>query len=147
MNIMVLIELLEETLRNASSLPLTPKKLVDVDTCFDLIRNLRIDMPEDIKDAEQIVADKDRILNDAEMEAQSIIAEAEKRFRMMLDEHEVTRRAHDNADEIIARANAESQEIRLGAISYATELLDRMEQGTRKMLDDIVRNRDDLDNI
>ena len=147
MNIMVLIELLDETLQEASSLPLKQKKLVDVDKCYDIIRDLRINLPEDIKDAEQIVADKDRILSDAEMEAQSIITEAEKRFQMILDDHEITRRAHDNADEIIARANADAQEIRLGAIGYADEMLNKMELHTRKALDDILRNRDDLNSL
>ena len=147
MNIMVLIELLDETLQEASSLPLTQKKLVDVDKCYDIIRDLRINLPEDIKDAEQIVADKDRIMNDAEMEAQHIVSEAEKRFKMMLDDHEITRRAHDNADEIVARANADAQEIRLGAIGYANEMLDKMEQQSRKSLDDILRNREELNNL
>ena len=147
MNIMVLIELLDETLQEASSLPLTGKKLVDVDKCLDIIRDLRINLPEDIKDAEQIVADKDGILNDAENEAQSIVDEAERRFKAILDEHEITRRARDGADEIIARANADAQEIRLGSIGYANELLDRAEMMARQMVSDISRNRDDLNNM
>jgi len=144
MNVMVLIELLDEALNNASSLPLTGKKLVDVDKCLDIISDLRINLPDDIKDAERIVADKNQILNDAELEAQQIIAEAERRFKAILSDHEITRKARDEADEILARANAEAQEIRLGAIGYANELLDSLEENARRTIDEIMRNRDAL---
>ncbi|MGI5898425.1 MAG: ATPase [Christensenellales bacterium] len=147
MNVMVLIELLDEAMQEASSLPLTSKKLVDVDKCMDIIRDLRINLPEDIKDAEQIVADKDQVISDAQMEAQHIVSEAERRFRAILDEHEITRKAHDQADEIIASANAEAQEIRMGAIGYANEVMDRLEDTSRRILNDIMSNREDLDNM
>jgi F0F1-type ATP synthase membrane subunit b/b' len=158
MNVMVLIELLDELMQEASSLPLTSKKLVDVDKCMDIIRDLRINLPEDIKDAEQIVADKDQVINDAQMEAQHIVSEAERRFRSILDEHEITRKAHERADEIIASANAEAQEIitsasaeaqevRMGAIGYANEVMDKLENTSRRILSDIMSNREDLDNM
>jgi len=51
MNIMALIEILDEELSNASNMPLTGKKLVDVDKCLDVISDLRINLPDDIKEA------------------------------------------------------------------------------------------------
>lgn len=144
MNIMALIELLDDELSQASSLPLTAKKLVDVDKCLDIISDLRINLPDDIKDAERIVADKNGIIGDAEREAERIVAEAERRYDEMLSEHEITRKATEQAEAIIAQANAEAQDIRLGAIGYADEVLDQLESLNHQNITQISRHRDAL---
>ncbi len=147
MNIMALIELLDDELTHASSLPFTAKKLVDVDKCFDIISDLRINLPDDVKEAEQIVSQKAQILNEANAEAQRILDEAERRYNQMLDEHEITLHAEQRADEIIAKANAEAQDIRLGSISYGEEVLDTIEASARKILAQVEDNREQLQNM
>ena len=145
MNIMALIELLDDELTNASNLPLTGKKLVDVDKCLDIISDLRINLPDDIKDAERIVQEKNQILNDAHQEAQNIISEAERRFNQILDEHEITVHAHERADAIVAAAEAEAREVKLGAIGYATDILDIAQKNAARTLEEIEKSRSALD--
>jgi hypothetical protein len=87
MNVMVLIELLDEALNNASSLPLTAKKLVDVDKCLDIISDLRINLPDDIKDAERIVADKNQFSTTRSLRPSRSSPRRERRFKAILSDH------------------------------------------------------------
>ena len=79
MNVMALLEYLDEELSKSASVPLTGKRLVDVEKCLDIVSELRVTLPDDVKDAEVIVRDREQILADAQHQAEQIIADAQQR--------------------------------------------------------------------
>ena len=62
MNVMALLEYLDEELSKSATVPLTGKRLVDVEKCLDIVSELRVTLPDDVKDAEVIVRDREQIL-------------------------------------------------------------------------------------
>lgn len=144
MNVLALLEYLDEELSKASSVPLTGKRLVDAAKCQDIIRELRVNLPDDITDAERIVSERDQIIDDANREAQAIVDEAEERFRRRLEEHEITRAAREHAAEIIEEARAEAGDIHDDVLDYADKIMADLEDTLQNLMAEVRQNRGDI---
>ena len=114
MEIFTLLETLEEILENSRSVPFSNKGIVDKEEMLDLIKEIRIKMPDELKQAKWVKEERQRILVEAQKEADGIVKEAENRIIAMIDEHEITRKAYDQKTEIIETANEMSREISKG---------------------------------
>ena len=123
MEIFTLLETLEDLLENSRSLPFSSKGLVDKEEMLDLIKEIRIKLPDELKQAKWVKEERQRILVEAQKEADGIVKEAENRIIAMIDEHEITRKAYDQKTEIIETANEMSREISKGTKEYADSLL------------------------
>lgn len=123
MDLLELIDALEETIDRSASIPLSGKSLMDKDELLDLIEELRLKMPDDLKQAKWVKEERQRILHEAQKEASAIIKEAEDKLIPMINEHEISRRAEEHAQEIIAKAEARAQEIRKGVNQYSDDML------------------------
>ncbi len=115
------------------------KIVVPKEELLDLLDELRLRTPDEIKKYQKIVASRDAILNEAEKKAAMIISNAQEKAARMVSEHEITQQAYNQANELIKDANAEAvrindqvkksaDEITNGAFSYTTDLLDMAEQ-------------------
>ena len=105
MNVDELLDLLDETLEESTNLPFTGgKRMVDVDKVRDIIDDVRLNMPAEIKQAKAIVNDRTEIVAGARREAEGIIKKAEERARILVGEQEVVRAAQQRAAEIIPSA-------------------------------------------
>ncbi len=146
MSMIELFQYLEEELRNASSLPLTGKRLVDADKCVDIIADLQSLLPEEVKKAEEIVASEARILDAAHQRADQMHEQAEQAFRERVNDHDVTRQARQEAQYILQEARKEAREIRLDAMQYCDDLLAEMEKNAAQLQSEIRQNRASLQN-
>lgn len=110
------------------------KIIVNKDEIEELLRELRMKTPEEIKKYQKIISNKDAILADAQAKADSLIAQATDRTNKMIDEHEITQQAYAQANEILAdateraraivdQANEEANSIRMGSIQYTDDML------------------------
>jgi len=144
MEILSILETLEDVVEKSVSLPLTGKSLVDKEELLELIREIRLKLPDDIKQAKWVKEERQRILFEAQKEANNIIKEAESKISTLVDEHEITRKAYEQANEIISNAQKNAREIRLGAREYASSVLDRVEQILKDTLDVIQANKQEL---
>lgn len=144
MNIMALLEILGEELNNASSLPLTTRKLVDADKCLDIISDLRINLPDDIKEAEIITAERKRIIAEAHQEADEILRRADEEAAERVSAHEITGIARQEAKAVMGEAQRDARDIKFGAMQYADEVLSELEQNVAVMLGEIRKNRQEL---
>ena len=124
MNVMALLEYLDEELSKSASVPLTGKRLVDVEKCLDIVSELRVTLPDDVKDAEVIVRDREQILADAQHQAEQIIADAQQQFEQMVSNHAIV--PDEEADSCTA---------------YLNDVLGSVEQHLRRVLDDVHQNR------
>ena len=114
MELFTLLETLEELLENSRNVPFSSKGIVDKDEMLDLIKEVRLKLPDELKQAKWIKEERQRILVEAQKEADGIVKEAENRIIAMIDEHEITRKAYDQKTEIIETANEMSREITKG---------------------------------
>ena len=136
MEIFTYLDTLEDILEKGKSVPFTSKTIVDKEELLDIIKEIRIKLPDELKQAKWIKEERQKILVVAIKEADEIVKEAENRIISMIDEHEITRKAYEQKNEIIETANEMSREITNGTKEYADDLLNN----TEKVLTDTLAN-------
>ena len=110
------------------------KIVVERERMEELLRELRLKTPEEIKRYQKILANKDAILADAQQKAEAIIAQANIQNQELVNEHEIMQQAYEQANQVIEMATNQAQdildnatrdanEIRRGAIQYTDDML------------------------
>ena len=124
MNIDELLDLMEETMEEASGLPFTgSKRMVDIDKMRDIIDEVRLNMPTEIRQAKAIVNDRADIIASAKREAEAIVKKAEDRARVLVGEEQIVRAAQQRAAEILSSAQSQSREMRTTVTDYCENML------------------------
>jgi hypothetical protein len=123
MDIMHLLDRLETVLTNSSRIPMTGKAVVDEQECLDIIDQLRVAIPDEVKQAKRLHQDRDRIIQDAEEQAARVVAHAQDQASNMMLQHEITRAAEAKARRLMEEADRESRERKEEADRYATQTL------------------------
>ena len=144
MEIFTLLETLEDMLEKSRNVPFSGKSVVDKEEILDIIKEIRLKLPDELKQAKWVKEERQRILVEAQNEADEIIKEAENRIISMIDEHEITRKAYEKKVEIIETANEMSREISKGTKDYADNLLSNVEEALQNALKVIQDNRNEL---
>jgi hypothetical protein len=126
-------------------LPLTNNVVLDQATVLELIDQLRVSVPDEVRQARRITEEAGRITERARDEGDAIIARAQEQAAQMLEERELVRAAQQRAGELLERAQAEAREVRRGADEYAAGVLIRLEGECIKALTSIKRGIDMLD--
>ena len=144
MEIFTLLDELEEYLEGAKTVPFTSKCIADKEEILDIIKEIRLKLPDELKQAKWIKEERNRILVEAQKEAEGIVKEAENRIISMIDEHEITRKAYEQKAQIIETANEMSREISKGTKDYADNILEKVESVLQDALRTIENNRKEL---
>lgn len=114
---------IEEYIDSCKFQPLsTTKIIVNKDELDDLLNELRIKTPDEIKKYQKIIANKDAILNDAKQRSEDMIAEATAHITELVSEHEIMQQAYKQANEVVAKANKDAQDILENATVEANDL-------------------------
>ncbi len=127
MEIFTLLETLEDILESGKNIPFSDKILVEKEQLLDIIKEIRLKLPEELKQAKWIKEERERIIAEAQKDADDIVREAENRIISMIDEHEITKKAYDKKTEIIADANEMYREITKGTNDYVDGILANIE--------------------
>jgi cell division septum initiation protein DivIVA len=129
MDILHLVDRLEDLFNDSRPiLPwITHSVLVDEDRMLDLIDQMRVSIPEEVKKAQQILVQRDRILAQAQEESNRILSLAREKSDQMAEKDLITQAAQARADQIVAQARAESEATRRDADEYVLETLTNME--------------------
>lgn len=144
MEILELIEVLEDKIEQSFTIPFWGKGIVDKDELLDKLQEMRLKFPEEMKQAKWVKEERQRILADAQKEAEAIIKSGEEKIVAMINEHEITKQAYEQANQIIAKAQNNSHEIRLGANQYADDILRRVEEEMISVAETLRQNRKEL---
>ena len=144
MEIFTLLETLEEILENSKGIPFTEKSVVNKEELLEIIKEIRLKLPDELKQAKWVKEERKRILEEAQKEADDIVKEAENRIISMIDEHEITRKAYEQKAQIIETANEMSREISKGTKDYADSILESIEVALEDSLKIIQNNRKEL---
>ena len=107
---------------------------VDKDELLELLEELRLSAPDEIRRYQKVITNRDDILNDAQRRAETMLSQAQAKTNQLLDENEIMQAAYTRADEImrqaqeeatvlLEQARQESDELRRGALAYTNDLL------------------------
>ncbi|MDD4689831.1 MAG: ATPase [Eubacteriales bacterium] len=142
MDSLMLIENLEDIIEKAIVIPITGKCLVDKEELLDIIKQVRLKLPDDLKQAKWIKDERQRILSEAQREAAQTIKEAEEKVISMIDDHEITKKSYEKANELEALSKKRSRELKDATNSYIEGKLSEVEKMVENTLDEIRNNRE-----
>lgn len=138
MEILQLVDQLEQVLNRGYRLPLSSSLVVSEEECMRLIDQMRISVPSAIKESQRMIAERDRILDDARREAESIIEQARQHALEMIDQSAVTQAARQEAERIVARSQEEANRMVLRSRDEANALIRDAEDYTLDVLQQLV---------
>jgi hypothetical protein len=144
-DIIFLVERLEALIANGKKLPLTNNVVVDQVGALDLIDQLRVAVPEEIRAAKRINSEGERIIEKAQEESEQIIGRAQEQAAFLIEERGLLLAAEQESHRIIDNADAEGQEVRRGADEYAAGVLIGLEGDVVRTLQSIKKGIQLLD--
>jgi hypothetical protein len=137
MDILHLIDRLEELFNQSRALPFTHQVIVDEDRMLDLIDQMRVAIPEEVKKAQQVTAQRDRVMAEAREEASRTVNIAREKSDQLTERDSIVQAAQSRADQILAQARVEAEAMRREADDYALEKLRQMEMEMERMLNQV----------
>ena len=137
MDILHLIDRLEELLNQSRPFPFTHNVIIDEDRMLDIIDQMRVAIPEEIKKAQQVLNQRDRILAQSQEEANRTISIAREKLDQLVERDSIVQAAHAKASEILALAQVERENSRHEADDYAVETLRRLEMELERFLNQV----------
>jgi len=173
MEVLLLLDALEDMLDKSPGIPLSSKSMVNKEELLEIVKEIRIKLPDEVKQAQwikeerqkilieakkeaeavrtecddrlqKIKDERQRIIKETEIEAEIIRQEADMRIQSLIDESEVVKKANEQAKDIISAAQQDAKKIRLGSRAYADDLLAELEKHAMGICETIRSNRDEL---
>jgi ElaB/YqjD/DUF883 family membrane-anchored ribosome-binding protein len=123
MDILHLVDRLEELFNESRPIWFTHSVVMDEDRLLDLIDQMRVSIPDEIKKSQQLMAQKDRILAQAQEEANRTIALAREKADKMVEKDPITQAAQTRAEQIVAQSRQECEQMRRDADEYVRQSL------------------------
>lgn len=127
MDILHLVDRLEELLNQSRPLWFTHNVIVDEDRMLDIIDQMRVAIPDEVKKSQQILVQRDRLMAQAQEEANRTIAIAREKSDQLLERDAIVQQAQARADQIVAQARLEAEQTKKEADYYVVETLSRLE--------------------
>ncbi len=132
-SVLQLLDELEEIMDSSRAVPFSNKVSVDKEEIYDIISEIRMKLPNELKQSKWVIEERNKILIDAQKEADEIVKNAEERLVRMIDDNEVTKKAYDQAANIIESAKKTAKEMRLGAMEYYESVLSDAENKLKEL--------------
>lgn len=144
LEIINLINLLEQMVEGGGKVPFSNKITIDKDEVLSILSEMRSALPSDIKAAQDVVDEKQKIIMGAQKNANDIIADAEAQRDAMVEEHKITQIATEQAQETIENAQRKAKELRNGAKGYVDNMLREFEEYLSDKVKELRDNRQSL---
>ena len=137
MDILHLVDRLEELFNESRPIPLTHNVIVDEDRFLDIIDQMRISIPEEVKKAQQVYSQKDRILAQAQEEVNRTLALAREKADQLVEKDGLTQEAQKRASQIFEQARMEAENIKAGSDQYAMDSLLNLEMELERVMNQV----------
>jgi len=134
MDILQLIDRLEELFNEGKAIPFTRNVAVDEDRMLDIIDQMRIAIPEEVRKAQQLLSQRDRIMAQAQEEANRTIELAREKADGMVNKDGVVQEAQRRAEQILIQARSDAEATRHDADDYVLETLARLQDEMERTL-------------
>ncbi len=134
-----LIDEIEEFIESCKPQPFSQSKVVvPKDELYELLTELRLKTPDEIKRYQKIIANRDKIISDAQAQAEKMVEETTAYTNALVEEHQIMLKAYERAEEVMNNANAqaeatinaaneEAEAIRTSALAYTHEMITNLE--------------------
>lgn len=143
-NIIELLEYLEELIETAPKVPITGKSVIDKKEFVEVIDQIINYIPDQMRKAQWVMNEKDRILGDAQKQYESTKSEIMEMMKQNVENHDLVKEAKVRANEIIALAQRDAKAIRIGSREYSTEILSQLdreiEERRNKLIEDMQKS-------
>lgn len=127
-NIVELLEYLQDIVETAPKVPITGKSMVDKKEFNEVIEQIINYLPDELKKAQWVMSEKDRILGDAHKEYENIRKETVEMMKHNIENHDIVKEAKLRASEIVALAQRDAKAIRIGSREYSNEILSELDR-------------------
>ena len=134
MDILHLVDRLEELFNEARAIPFTHNVVLDEDRVLEIIDQMRITIPDEVKKAQQLLSQRDRILAQAQEEANRTVGLARDKAEQMAEKDSVSQMAQSRGEQIVAQARVDAQKIRDDADDYVVDSLANFETQLERLL-------------
>ena len=134
MDILHLVDRLEEVFNSGTAIPLSHKLMVDEDRVLEIIDQMRVSIPEEVKKSQQVLAQRDRIMAQAQEEAARTVQIAKEKSEQMVGREAMVQQAQAKAEQILIAARADAESIRAEADDYTLDVLTKLEAELVKSL-------------
>ncbi len=134
MDILHLVDRLEELFNQSRPIWLTHSVIVDEDKFLDIVDQMRISVPEEVKKAQQLYSQKDRVLAQAQEEANRTLELARQKAAELTEKESLVQEARRRADQIVDQARIDADNVKAGADQYALDSLMNIELEIERLL-------------
>jgi cell division septum initiation protein DivIVA len=134
MDILHLVDRLEELFNESRPIPLTHSVIVDEDRILEIVDQMRISIPDEVKKAQQVIAQRDRLMAQAQEEANRTIAMAKQKVDELMARDAIVQAAQTRAEQILAQARVDAESIRSEADEYIIGSLAALEEELNRLL-------------
>lgn len=137
MDILHLVDRLEELFNDSRTIPFTHNVVVDEDRMLELIDQMRIAIPDEVKKSQQLLNQRDRIIAQAQEEAARTVALAREKAEDMIQRDQIVSGARHRAEQILAQARADAEATRRDADDYVMEVLKHLDADLERLLNQV----------
>jgi vacuolar-type H+-ATPase subunit I/STV1 len=137
MDILHLIDRLEELFNNSKAVPLTRNVMVDEDKMLDIIDQMRIAIPDEVKKAQQLLAQKDRVMAQAQEEANRTVEIARQKADDLVHRDMIVVEAQRRAEQIVSQARLDAEATRRDADGYVVDALNHLQNELEKLTNQV----------
>jgi cell division septum initiation protein DivIVA len=137
MDILHLVDRLEELFNESRSVPFTHSVVVNEDRMLDIIDQMRVSIPEAIRKAQQLLAQRDRILAQAQEEANRTLALAKDKSEQVIERDSIVEAAKVRSEQIMQQTQMECEQTRHEADVYVLDSLTKLENELAKSLSQV----------
>jgi cell division septum initiation protein DivIVA len=145
MDILYLLDQLEDLLKDSSKVPMTSRVLVDEQDVLDIIDQIRVSIPDEIKSASRITRERDQLLADAREEADRLVREADAHIADRLADHHLVRSAEVRAAQIEDRALQQADQVRRESEQYAYRVMQKLREQIAQISQTVDRGLQELE--
>lgn len=137
MDALELLDELEDIIDKGASVPFSGRCILDKEELLDVLQEIKLKLPDDLKQAKWIKEERQRILQEAQTESDNLIKSAEDKIIAMVNENEITKKAIVQGNQIIENARQNAQQISDSSYSYADNLLETVEKVVMSSMKDL----------
>ncbi|GAB1475299.1 hypothetical protein MASR2M70_01310 [Bacillota bacterium] len=123
MKVLELLDEIEDIIDTSSGFPLTGKILVDAEELLEIVREIRIELPDEIQQAQWIKGERQRILDEAKNEYETVLKEARTQAESLIENDDITVKAKIRADEIMRVAESNVKNLKISTFDYIDSIL------------------------
>jgi len=142
-NIIELLEYLQDLVENSPKVPMSGKVMIDKREIVEVIDQIINYMPDQFKKAEWVMNERERILNEAKKEYDSVRKETITMMRQNVENHDIVKEAKVRSQEIITSAQRDAKAIRLGSRDYSDEILTQLDKEIEEQKSKLIKSLQD----